>query len=396
LTDATPAGWLANHAYRLNTTSPGAPNGDLEGLRRIVGNASVVGLGEGTHGTHELQEMKLRMIEYLVREMGFTAVVMEAPFPDWMRLNEYALGGDGDPRQILVQNRQLGYFFWANEEIVDLVNWMRAYNATRGNKPPVQIAGMDVFDLGGARTVLTQYVERVDPAKAGGMRATFTLCPPQPGSGNPALCESQTEAIRADLETREAELVAKSSQRDYNYALHAATLIAGDFKVQGGILAVRDRMMADYAQLLRARQSNGKLIVWAHQEHLSKTDRQVDPAKSTGQYLAERLGEDFVAIGNATAAGTFNTASSKADAIVVGPKALPPIDDGSYETSFRSAAIPLMLVPFRHVALPDWLTTQRRLHGGTAVGPYDYVEDLTKKFDAVLYVEQTTPTHSIW
>ncbi|HKO57185.1 MAG TPA: erythromycin esterase family protein [Thermoanaerobaculia bacterium] len=400
VSDATPAGWLTNHAYRLETTQPGAPLRDLEPLRAILGNAAVVGLGDGTHGTHEYFELKLRMIEFLVREMGFTAVAMEAPFADWTQLNDYVLGGPGDPRTILVQNRKLGYFFWANEEVVALANWMREYNATRGDRPPVQIAGMDIFDLDGARTLVTQYLERADPAKAPAVRTVYTRCTARPSPDPVADCAAQTEAIRADIAAREGELIGRSSAREFLYALHAATLVGADFEVSnsGGLLAHRDEAMADFAEFIRAHQTTGKLVIWAHQEHLSKSDRQVDPAKSTAQFLAERLGDDFFVIGNASAEGTFNAlmVDRRTNTTSMHVFELPSIGDDSYETAFRSAAIPLLLIPLRGTTLPDWLTSPRRLHGGTAVGPYDFVEELAKKFDAVMYVDRTTPTRSFW
>ncbi|HEV7922562.1 MAG TPA: erythromycin esterase family protein, partial [Thermoanaerobaculia bacterium] len=290
LSDATPAGWLANHAWRIESTQAGASLRDLEPLRNLIGNAGLVGLGDGTHGTHEFFEMKLRTIEFLVREMGFTAVAMEAPFADWTQLNDYVLGGQGDPRTILLQHRGLGYFMWANDEVVAMANWMREYNMTRGERPPVQLAGMDVFDLAGARTVVTQYLERVDPSRAASARVTYSLCAPQPLTGPMAgQCAAETEAIRADLAARETELTARSSAREFNYALHGATLVATDYPTQGrngGLISHRDEAMADFAQFIRGRQTTGKLIVWAHQEHLSKNDRQVDPGKSTAQFLA--------------------------------------------------------------------------------------------------------------
>src|ERR1051325_390688 len=392
LSDATPAGWLTNHAYRIETTQTGTPLRDLEPLRTIIGNATVVGLGDGTHGTHEFFEMKLRTIEFLVRELGFTAVAMEAPFADWTQLNDYVLGGSGDPREILIQHRSLGYFMWANDEIVAVANWMREYNATRGSKPPVQIAGMDVFDLAGARTVVMQYLERADPSKAAGVRVTYALCAPQPLTGPIAgQCAADTEAIRADLAAREAELTARSSAREFNYALHGATLVAADYKSEGknaGLLLHRDEGMADFAQFIRSQQTTGKLIVRAHQEHLSKSDHQVDPGKSTAQFLAERLGSDFFVIGNASAEGTFNAmkVDQKAGTSVMQPFELPAASGDSYESSFRSAAIPMLLIPLRGATLPEWLATPRHLHGGSAIGPYDYVEDLPKKFDAVMYI----------
>src|SRR5206468_9052536 len=91
--DTTPAGWLANHGYPLS---------DMEPLRAVIGSATVVGLGDATHGTHEFFDIKLRMIDFLVREMNFTTVGMEGPFVDFNRLNDYILGGSGDPHTILL------------------------------------------------------------------------------------------------------------------------------------------------------------------------------------------------------------------------------------------------------------------------------------------------------
>ncbi|MBV9493129.1 MAG: erythromycin esterase family protein [Acidobacteria bacterium] len=395
VSDATPAGWLTNHAYRIATTEIGGPSNDLQPLKTMIGNAGVVGLGDGTHGTHEFQTVKLRMIDFLVREMGFTALAMEAPFPDWTRLNDYVLGGDGDPRQIL-HNRSLGYYFWSDEEIAAVVDWMRAYNASRGDKPPVQIAGMDGTDLEGARTLVTQYLDRVDPAEAAKARNAYLICPPMPGGV--ATCDALTEAIRADVAGREGQYVGSSSQREFNYALHGVTLIAADFVKHGrstGLFSDRDLAMADFAQFIRTRQSTGKLILWAHQEHLSKTNRQIQQGSSTGQYLAERIGADLYVIGNASAEGTFSAPASSTNP-ELRVYSLTPLTDDHYETFFRSAAIPNLLIPMRGVSLPDWLLAPHKFHSGAGAGPFEYTEELSKKFDAVMYIEHTTPVHSFW
>jgi hypothetical protein len=47
------ADWLQGQAKPLDTTNPGAPLADLRPLRRMVGDAVIVGLGESTHGSHE-------------------------------------------------------------------------------------------------------------------------------------------------------------------------------------------------------------------------------------------------------------------------------------------------------------------------------------------------------
>ncbi len=64
-------------AIALNTAEPGGADDDLLPFKQIVGDASIVGLGEATHGAHEFFTMKTRLIEYLVGTLGFTTIAME-------------------------------------------------------------------------------------------------------------------------------------------------------------------------------------------------------------------------------------------------------------------------------------------------------------------------------
>src|SRR5260370_7138560 len=70
--------WIKHQALPLQTTDPRAPLDDLQPLQPIVGSASIVGLGEATHGSHEFFTMKQRLLEFLVEKMGFTMFAMEA------------------------------------------------------------------------------------------------------------------------------------------------------------------------------------------------------------------------------------------------------------------------------------------------------------------------------
>ncbi|GLV57543.1 hypothetical protein KDH_43790 [Dictyobacter sp. S3.2.2.5] len=57
--------WIQQNAIPLQTTDQGHSDADLAPLKQIVGNASIVGLGEETHGTHEIIDLKARLEEEL-------------------------------------------------------------------------------------------------------------------------------------------------------------------------------------------------------------------------------------------------------------------------------------------------------------------------------------------
>ena len=75
---------LQQAAVPFRTAEAGGDYSDLAPLKQIVGNARIVSLGEGTHGTREFFQMKHRILEYLVKEMGFTMFAIEATWAEVM------------------------------------------------------------------------------------------------------------------------------------------------------------------------------------------------------------------------------------------------------------------------------------------------------------------------
>src|SRR3954447_14408573 len=99
--------WIAANAVRLKSPEAGSGFADMKPLKKIIGNARIVSLGEATHGTREFFQLKHRMLEFLASEMGFTIFSIEANMPEAYRLNYYVLNGVGDPAKLLK-----GMYFW--------------------------------------------------------------------------------------------------------------------------------------------------------------------------------------------------------------------------------------------------------------------------------------------
>src|SRR3569623_3620115 len=73
----------------------GARN-DYDPLLELVGDARFVLLGEATHGTQEFYRERARITQRLIAEKGFTAVAVEADWPDAYRVNRYVRGRGDD------------------------------------------------------------------------------------------------------------------------------------------------------------------------------------------------------------------------------------------------------------------------------------------------------------
>lgn len=151
------AKWLEEHAKPLKTTNPTASLNDLKPLKDMVGSASIVGLGETTHGAHEVFTMKHRIVHYLVSEKGFTNLVLEEGWDRALKLDRYVLTGKGNPNQHLSPE-------FNTKEIVDLINWIQEYNADPKHKSKVRVIGMDIQSVSkNIYNNIIEYVRRNNP-----------------------------------------------------------------------------------------------------------------------------------------------------------------------------------------------------------------------------------------
>ena len=69
-----------------------AEAGDYDALLDLVDDRRFVLIGEASHGTHEFYRERARITRRLIDECGFTAVAVEADWPDAYRVNRYVMG----------------------------------------------------------------------------------------------------------------------------------------------------------------------------------------------------------------------------------------------------------------------------------------------------------------
>ena len=108
--------WVERRAVEVSLDIT-ASNDDLAPLRDVVRNATVVGLGESTHGSHEQCHLKHRIVRFLVERIGFRTVAFEDDFASGVVIDHYLVTGDGDP---IVLAAAMSSPFWATAEIVEL------------------------------------------------------------------------------------------------------------------------------------------------------------------------------------------------------------------------------------------------------------------------------------
>lgn len=164
------ARWIRDHAIEVRTPVAGNGFDDLEPLRGVIGDARIVSLGEPTHGTREAFQFKHRLLEFLVEKMNFSIFSIEANMPESYALTRYIQGGEGDPRKLID-----GMYFWTwnTEEVFQMVEWMRAWNAANPGRTPLQFTGFDMQTSTVAASLASEYLRRHAPDLAERASAAF-------------------------------------------------------------------------------------------------------------------------------------------------------------------------------------------------------------------------------
>src|SRR5947199_526542 len=93
------------------------PNG-FGPLLDFIGNARLVLIGEASHGTHEFYRTRAEITKRLIVEKDFSAVAVEADWPDAFRVNTFVRnqGEDRDAAQALSSFERFPRWMWRNTD----------------------------------------------------------------------------------------------------------------------------------------------------------------------------------------------------------------------------------------------------------------------------------------
>ncbi|HEV2612158.1 MAG TPA: erythromycin esterase family protein, partial [Noviherbaspirillum sp.] len=155
---------------------------NYDALLEQIGDASIVLLGEATHGTEEFYRIRAKISEKLITERGFDAIAVEADWPDALRINRYigatpsavAAELDSSAEESLEGFKRFPLWMWRNTIVVDLINRLRFHNEHAGPGDKVGFFGLDLYSLRSSMEAVVHYLSRVDPDAAKQARARYS------------------------------------------------------------------------------------------------------------------------------------------------------------------------------------------------------------------------------
>lgn len=410
---------LADAAHPLT----GGP-GDYDALLNLVGDARFVLIGEATHGTHEFYEERARITQRLIREKGFTAVAVEADWPDAYRVNRYVRGEGSDKNadEALSGFERFPAWMWRNTDVTAFVDWLRTHNEGLRFGPKVGFYGLDLYSLFTSVREVLDYLDKVDPTAAAEARRRYACFDHYDedsqhygyatGVGLSESCQQGVLKQLQELQGRAFDYMqadGASSEDAFFYAQQNARLVKNAeeyyrtmFRGRVSSWNLRDSHMAETLDALTRHLSRdgepAKIVVWEHNSHIG--DARATDVGNLGEWNVGELARkaypgQTCLIGFSTYDGHV-TAASAWD----GPaerKRVRPALHGSYEELLHHVGLPRYWLNLRDDTPVRRIMMERRLERAIGVlylprterQSHYFNAQMAQQFDAVIHIDRT-------
>jgi erythromycin esterase len=367
---------LRSHAVALRSIEPEDEDfSDLEPLKKLLGEARIVQLGEQSHGDGATFHAKTRLIRFLHQEMGFDVLAFESGLYDCRKAWERFQAG-AQPREAA----EMGIFgIWVHsDQVQPLIRYLAQAAST---DRPLELCGFDCQFTGVAShtslvpdlqaflnsmpdepvyrenaAIVVQTIGRIRDRESAptaqeqqrSLTAFETLCE--------ALAEAKSTAAQPAAEVEFWRQFLKST------AAFAQIAWSRSSDQSGLPLArqfnPRDAQMGDnMIWLARERYPERKIIVWGATMHLLRNPHLIDTRRADldytgvepmGQHLKEALGDEVFTIG-------FTAYEGQAGVPWGQPWRIDPAPAGSLEDLCVRAGLENAFVTFRGAEVPQWL-----------------------------------------
>jgi erythromycin esterase-like protein len=393
---------------------------DFDPLLEMIGDSRFVLLGEATHGTHEFYRLRAQISKRLITDKGFTAVAVEADWPDAYRINQFIRfeGADEDAVDALAGFQRFPAWMWRNADVLDFVGWLRNYNEHRHSKR-VGFYGLDLYSLHASIRAVLDFLDKVDPAAAQRARYRYACFEHfgedtqaygyAAGFGLSKSCENEVIGQWMEMRQRAADLAGRDgsvapdafffAEQNARLVKNAEEYYRSMFHERISSWNLRDSHMAETLDALAQHfGAKAKIVVWAHNSHLGDaraTEMGQRGELNLGQLVRERYKNEATLVGFTTYTGTV-TAASGWDGPAERKHVRPALPE-SYEALFHGTGIPNFLLPLGRKEEAASLFPEPCLERAIGViylprserVSHYFHARLSDQFDAILHFDET-------
>lgn len=389
----------------------------------LCGEARFVLIGEASHGTHEFYKYRAEITKKLITEKQFSAIAVEADFPDAYRINRFVRGAGNDKtaEESLGSFQRFPLWMWRNTEVLEFVEWLKNHNDNLPTNEKIGFYGIDLYSLHSSMTAVLKYLDAVDKEAANRARYRYS-CFEHYGEdaqhyGYAASfdlsksCEDEAVNQLMDLQKRAFMYLNRDgfvARDEYFYAEQNARLVINAeeyyremFRGRVSSWNLRDRHMTETLTALSAhlelQKQPPKIVVWAHNSHLGDA-RATDMAQrgewNVGQLVREQFPQETVNIGFTTFTGTVTATDNWDETAQV--KQVREGLNNSFERLFHQMEIPDFFLNLRDKGVKNLLNEpllERAI--GVIYRPetervsHYFHTDLPRQFDGIIHFDTT-------
>jgi erythromycin esterase len=395
---------------------------DISVLLDEIGDASIVMLGEASHGTHEYYTWRTAISRKLIEEKNFSFIAVEGDWPDCYKINRYIKNYNDagtNIKDVLHSFNRWPTWMWANWEVAALAEMLKEHNLTVPVDKRVGFYGLDVYSLWESLNTMVNYLQKEDPEAAETVKKALKCFEPYREEGQlyaratSLLSESCRKEVVSIL--KEIRMKAQFYNHDPEAALNAeqnARIAVNAEKYYSNMIGlnneswnVRDtHMMETLYHLLQFHGNKAKAIIWEHNTHIGDaraTDMKREGMINIGQLARERYGAENVFLvgfgsykGNVIAGAEWGAPMQEME--------VPPAIMGSIEDVLHQEKAGNRLLIFEEEDLEDALDSH---YPHRAIGVVyhpgrerfgNYVHSImAARYDAFIYIDETKALHPL-
>ncbi|WP_396209148.1 erythromycin esterase family protein [Flavobacterium sp.] len=388
---------LSKSSRKLDFSNEGTLRNSLDPLIEKIGDKKIVAIGESTHGTSEFYRLREIITKRLIKEKGYRLVVLENPYDDIEILNRDLFKSPLDS----LMHKHL-FSIYQTQEMKSFLQWYKD-NKSDYN---IEFKGCDdsywIF---------------------------YELLKDNFNSINDDVLNKLLEELKSNIEKSSTDKLKKEHKVNnliYNNILDIENYLETTKKTTKSIREIlfngkntyinylniknqkpiqsRDEIMADRISFL-AKNSDGKIIVWAHNAHISKeiiTDNEIG---IMGRDLKKEFGSDYYTIGLTTLKGSYTYMDGKfinGDHLYtekLKTESFQPVDSFFWEKklSQNGNSFVMDMSDLKNQLTTDEIIGATRLIGYSKESKEDfYYLPLSKNFDMMIFIEETNSTKPIF
>lgn len=257
----------------INTLKADSSFEDIYFLKEILKNKELISLGEITHGTSEVFQYKDRLVRFLVTNLGYKAIAFEGDVMAIENIDNY-INGQTDSLRFLFGTPLIS----TNRKMIE---WLRTYNLNNLNPNKIHVYGLEARGFSNIINKILAVNRSIN--KADSLLLEKVKDTPYNKLKNKDI--SEMKLVVGNLQQ------ANSYKQDKYYVelLNQAVNVYYETKI-----GVRDEYMARNAMSIKGNAVDNKLIIWAHNGHVAKTE--LYNKSSMGTYLNQKYGPKYFVI----------------------------------------------------------------------------------------------------